>query len=115
MDIVEKANNFINITTSRTFKCIHKFSLLLFRPPGEMIDWLTADSVGWLLADNSVLMQINKVEEISPRNSLIPFCLQCISVKGKFVPVFNQALRQEILWESGCIDPNFLDLETSWR
>jgi hypothetical protein len=27
----------------------------------------------------------------------------------------NKALRHEDLWETGCIDPRFLDLGTSWR
>jgi hypothetical protein len=27
----------------------------------------------------------------------------------------NQALRHEDVWRSGCIDPHFLDLGTSWR
>jgi hypothetical protein len=27
----------------------------------------------------------------------------------------NSALRHEDLWGSGCIDPHFLDLNTSWR
>jgi hypothetical protein len=27
----------------------------------------------------------------------------------------NQALRHEGVWGSGCIDPCFLDLSTSWR
>jgi hypothetical protein len=27
----------------------------------------------------------------------------------------NQALRHEDVWGSGCIDPHFLDLGTSWR
>jgi hypothetical protein len=26
----------------------------------------------------------------------------------------NQTLRHENVWESGCIDPHFLDLGTSW-
>jgi hypothetical protein len=36
-------------------------------------------------------------------------------VKGEVVPVLNQALCQEGVWESGCIDPRFLYLGTSWR
>jgi hypothetical protein len=27
----------------------------------------------------------------------------------------NEALRHEGVWGSGCIDPHFLDLGTSWR
>jgi hypothetical protein len=27
----------------------------------------------------------------------------------------NSALRNEDVWRSGCIDPRFLDLDTSWR
>jgi hypothetical protein len=27
----------------------------------------------------------------------------------------NWALRHEVIWESGCIHPHFLDLGTSWR
>jgi hypothetical protein len=42
-----------------------------------------------------------------------------IYVKGKKVKLSlcltNYALRHEGVWESGCIDPHFLDLGTSWR
>jgi hypothetical protein len=29
--------------------------------------------------------------------------------------LINKALRHEDVWGSGCIDPRFLDLGTSWR
>jgi hypothetical protein len=29
-------------------------------------------------------------------------------------PLTNEALRHEGVWGSGCIDPDFLDLNTSW-
>jgi hypothetical protein len=35
--------------------------------------------------------------------------------KGKVGPVFNYALRHEGVWGSGCVDPHFLGLGTSWR
>jgi hypothetical protein len=35
--------------------------------------------------------------------------------KGKVVPVPNKALRHGGVWRSGCIDPRFLDLGTSFR
>jgi hypothetical protein len=34
---------------------------------------------------------------------------------GKAVPVLNKAQRHEDVWGSGCVDPRFLDLGTSWR
>jgi hypothetical protein len=34
--------------------------------------------------------------------------------KGKIVSVPNYSLRHEDVWGSGCIDPGFLDLGTSW-
>jgi hypothetical protein len=40
----------------------------------------------------------------------------CISGKGKVVPVLNYlSTRHEGVLGSGCIDPQFLDLGTSWR
>jgi hypothetical protein len=37
-------------------------------------------------------------------------------VKVKLSPCLtNEALRHEDVWGSGCIDPHFLDLGTSWR
>jgi hypothetical protein len=36
-------------------------------------------------------------------------------VKVKSLCLTNQALCQEGVWESGCIDPCFLELGTSWR
>jgi hypothetical protein len=41
--------------------------------------------------------------------------LEEVKVEGKVVPVLNSALRHEGVWGSGCIDPHFLDLGTSWR
>jgi hypothetical protein len=35
-------------------------------------------------------------------------------IKGKVVPVLNKSLCHEVVWGSGCIDPLFLDLGTSW-
>jgi hypothetical protein len=36
--------------------------------------------------------------------------------KGKVAPMLNEyALGHEGVWASGCIDPHFLDLGTSWR
>jgi hypothetical protein len=41
------------------------------------------------------------------------------NVKGKKVKLSlrltNETLRHEDVWGSGCIDPRFLDLGTSWR
>jgi hypothetical protein len=37
-------------------------------------------------------------------------------IKVKLSPCLtNEALRHEGVWGSGCIDPHFLDLGTSWR
>jgi hypothetical protein len=41
-----------------------------------------------------------------------------ITGKGKIkmsLCITNEALRHEDVWGSGCIDPHFLDLGTSWR
>jgi hypothetical protein len=35
--------------------------------------------------------------------------------KVKFLCLTNEALRHESVWVSGCIDPHFLELGTSWR
>jgi hypothetical protein len=45
---------------------------------------------------------------------IVDGCGAIKEVKGKVVPVLNQALRHEDVWGSGCIDPRFLDLGTSW-
>jgi hypothetical protein len=38
-----------------------------------------------------------------------------VKVKGKFVPVLNQAPRHEDVWGSGGIAPCILNLGTRWR
>jgi hypothetical protein len=39
-----------------------------------------------------------------------------LPVKGKVVPVLTfLTLRHEDVWGSGCANPHFLDLGTSWR
>jgi hypothetical protein len=45
------------------------------------------------------------------------FLICVTNVKKVNFPLFliNQALRHEGVWGSGCMDPHFFDLDTSWR
>jgi hypothetical protein len=43
------------------------------------------------------------------------FCYFRYSFKQSFIPTQTVELRQEGVWGSGCLDPHFLDLGTSWR
>jgi hypothetical protein len=48
------------------------------------------------------------------RNKNKPIIIIIIKVKLSLC-LINQALHHEGVWGSGCIDPRFLDLGTSWR
>jgi hypothetical protein len=59
------------------------------------------------------------VKYISSVNSLPVFIsrnlpLLCKTIGKVSLCFTNYALRHEGLWESGCIDPHFVDLGTSW-
>jgi hypothetical protein len=41
--------------------------------------------------------------------------LYCIGKVKSFLCLINYALRHEVVWGRGCINPHFLDLGTSWR
>jgi hypothetical protein len=48
----------------------------------------------------------------------VTFVIVLLCVKGKVklsLCLTNEALHHEDIWGSGCIDPHFLDLGTSWR
>jgi hypothetical protein len=49
-----------------------------------------------------------------PSHVTSTMCLYFTQIK-LFLCLTNEALRHENVWGSGCIDPSFLDLGTSWR
>jgi hypothetical protein len=52
--------------------------------------------------------------EAKPKNKIL--FTKKIKVKVKLsLCLTNQALHHEGVWESGCIDPHFLDLGTNWK
>jgi hypothetical protein len=58
--------------------------------------------------------KINKVASGKHRLKAYENRIKGIKVKLSLC-LTNQALRHEGVWGSGCLDPQFLDLGTSWR